>query len=132
MRAQGVSFRRDLSWRGVADPSGGHGDRSLGISALVALGETERAREWSQRALLMDPRNGTLTYNLACSMIELGEIDEAFALLDRLTRDFSPNMSIVSWWEKDSDLDPIRSDPRYAAWLETVKSRIATQAESVP
>ena len=36
---------------------------------LAFLGETERARHWAARALLIDPENLTLRYNLACSMV---------------------------------------------------------------
>ncbi len=49
------------------DPSNGSA-MSFGVSALAALGEAERAREWIDRALLIDPGNMTMRYNLACAL----------------------------------------------------------------
>ena len=54
-----------------------------GVSALVALGEVERAKEWTERAMLLDPDNINLRYNLGCNMVSLGEFDMAIELLGR-------------------------------------------------
>ena len=37
-----------------------------GVGALAILGETERAKEWINRALLIDPDNVHMRYNFAC------------------------------------------------------------------
>ena len=42
-----------------------------GVSALVALKEVDRAKEWTARAMLLDPDNMNLNYNLACNMVSL-------------------------------------------------------------
>ena len=39
-----------------------------GAIALAALGERERAKEWMNRALLIDPDNMNARYNFACSL----------------------------------------------------------------
>ena len=39
-----------------------------GALALGVLGQGERAREWINRALLMDPDNMNARYNFACSL----------------------------------------------------------------
>src|SRR5438552_8239900 len=39
------------------------------VGALAALGEVERAKEWAERALLLDPDNLNLHYNLACTLV---------------------------------------------------------------
>ena len=52
------------------------------VGALAALGESERAKEWAERALLLDPDNVNLRYNFACMLIsELHEVDAALDLL---------------------------------------------------
>ncbi len=52
-----------------------------GVSALVALHEVDRAKEWTARARLLDPDNTNLNFNLACNMVTLGEFDTALELL---------------------------------------------------
>ena len=37
------------------------------MSALVTLGDAERARERTERAMLLDPENFNLLYNLGCN-----------------------------------------------------------------
>jgi adenylate cyclase len=107
----------------VAEPDHG-GALSFGVTALVTLGEVDRAREWAERAMLLDPKNYNLMYNLACSMIALGEMDEALKLLEPLFT--SAQTPSLHWWKIDSDLDPIRSDPRFKAMLEQAEARLAT------
>ncbi|MGH7751054.1 MAG: tetratricopeptide repeat protein, partial [Candidatus Dormibacteria bacterium] len=46
------------------DRTNGHA-MAFGAGALAALGEWERARDWIRRALLMDPQNMLMRYNLA-------------------------------------------------------------------
>ncbi len=107
----------------VAEPD--HGVAlGFGVMALATLHEVDRAREWATRAMLLDPKNYNLMYNLACSMIRLGAIDEALALLDPVFK--AAQTQSLNWWKVDSDLDPIRSDPRFKAMLEQAEARLAT------
>ena len=39
----------------------------FGALALATLGEGERAKEWINRALLIDPDNMNARYNFACA-----------------------------------------------------------------
>ena len=96
-----------------------------GVGGLAVLGEKDRALDWMESALLLDPDNGTLVYNLACAMVQLRAYDKALDLLERHARDHNPSLSLVKWWEVDSDLDPIRDQPRFIAWLEGLKARHA-------
>ena len=34
------------------------------VNAVAVLGETERARDWAERAVLLDPYNMNMRYNL--------------------------------------------------------------------
>jgi len=83
------------------------------VTALSLLGETERAHEWARRAVLFDPDNIRLHYNLACSMVTLGDPQAACDLLDGIIDKVSAGY--LRWMAADSDLDPIRSDPRFIA-----------------
>lgn len=39
------------------------------VTALAALGEVERAKEWAGRATLLDPENLNMRYNFACTLV---------------------------------------------------------------
>jgi len=42
---------------------------AVGASALARLGEADRAKEWIQRGLFLDPNNLSMRYNLACALV---------------------------------------------------------------
>lgn len=94
----------------------------LGVCALAVLGQRERAVDWATRARLIDPDNANLLYNLACAMSVLGELDRALGLLEGVGERSSPGM--LHWMEADSDLDPVRSDPRFSAMLGKARQRL--------
>jgi adenylate cyclase len=94
-----------------------------GVSALVALGEHERAREWTERAMLLDPDNINLLYNLACNMVSLRDFDMAIKLLSQVIPNAQrPNLT---WFESDTSLDPIRDDARFKALVAQAEARLA-------
>ena len=98
------------------DPRPAH----LGIAALLELGENERARDWIARALAIDPDDPLAQYNLACGYTKLGDIDAAFDLLERsLARAGAEQWQ---WFRHDSDLDPLRSHPRYQKILKLIEA----------
>jgi adenylate cyclase len=94
-----------------------------GIRALVMLGETDRAKEWMKRALLLDPENMLLHYKIACSMIQLGDMDAAIKYLDPVGK-IMRRPSLI-WWEIDPELDLIRNDSRFQALMANATARIA-------
>ena len=59
----------------------------------------------------MDPHDVITRYNAVCVHAVLGDTDRAMELLQQLL----PNSSSyqIGWFENDSDLDNIRSDPRF-------------------
>ncbi|MFN2508078.1 MAG: tetratricopeptide repeat protein [Chthoniobacterales bacterium] len=91
----------------------------LGAIALVVLGETDRAREWISRALAIDPDDILTQYNAACVYSLLGDTDAAFDLLERLLPLAGPVLK-MGWIKHDSDLDTLRSHPRYQKILELI------------
>ncbi len=90
----------------------------LGASALLTLGEPDRAREWLSRALAIDREDILTQYNAACTYARLGDLDVAFDFLER----FIPrsNHENKAWIKHDSDFDPLRSHPRYQKILEMI------------
>jgi adenylate cyclase len=91
----------------------------LGANALATLGEKDRAREWAARALAIDPDDVLIQYNVACVYSLLGDLDQAFDLLERLL----PNAGYElkhGWIKHDSDLDPLRSHPRFQKIMELI------------
>ena len=92
----------------------------LGANALATLGEKDRAREWAARALAIDPDDVLIQYNVACVYSLLGDLEQAFDLLERLL----PNAGYElkhGWIKNDSDLDPLRSHPRFQKILEVIE-----------
>jgi adenylate cyclase len=92
----------------------------LGAAALVAVGEKEQAREWASRALSIDPDDVLTQYNIACVYSQMGDIEQAFDLLERLLPNAGQELR-RGWIKHDSDLDPLRSHPRYQKILEILE-----------
>jgi adenylate cyclase len=88
----------------------------LGAVGLAVLGELDRAKEWAERALVIDPDDGLTKYNVACVCSLVGEHERAIDLLV----DLLPNATWErkNWVKHDSDLDPIRRHPRFPEVLE--------------
>ena len=91
----------------------------LGAPTLARLGETERAREWLERSLFLDPDEPIATYNAACTYAQLGDIDRAFDALDKWSQNRGMEMEL--WLDTDADLDPLRDDPRFVAMHSQIK-----------
>jgi adenylate cyclase len=107
----------------TSDPTNGTA-LAGGAYALAMFGQTDRARDWTRRALLLDPDNLNMRYNLACTMLrQLGDADEA---LDAI-RPFFERMNsttLIRHLEADPDLDAIRDDPRFKRMLAAAKNRL--------
>ncbi|MBS0378968.1 MAG: tetratricopeptide repeat protein [Proteobacteria bacterium] len=83
----------------------------LGAVCLVAIGEPDRAREWLSRAMAIDPDDILTQYNAACVYSRMGDHDRAFDLLEALLP--HANHETKSWVKVDSDLEALRTLPRY-------------------
>jgi adenylate cyclase len=110
----------------VAHDSNNGSALGYGAMSLAAMGESDRAREWAQRALLIDPEHLTLRYNLACSFALLGDPEAAMDLLLPYADAF--NAPFVTHFQVDPDLDALRGDSRFEQMLAGMKARIAAAA----
>jgi adenylate cyclase len=90
----------------------------IGSGALFALGEKDRAREWTARALAIDPDDLVAQYNAACNYSLLGEVDAALDLLEQCLPKLGHEK--VQWAKYDSDFDPLRNHPRYQKLFERI------------
>ena len=104
------------------DPSNGAA-MSFGAIGHAALGQGDRAREWMDRALLIDCDNLDMRYNFACMLAaHLDEPERALSLLDRyLAAIGSFHVDLV---DADPDVDLLRSHPRFQAMLGKAKKRL--------
>jgi adenylate cyclase len=101
----------------------------FGVSALAALGEVERAKDWIERALLIDPENMNMRYNVACALsCHLKDGEGALDLLGA----YFPTASLgdVTFAKIDWELDPIRDDPRFKAMIADAEARLARESHS--
>jgi adenylate cyclase len=89
----------------------------LGAGSLIVLGETEKAKRWLHRGLEIDPNDPISHYNVACNLATLNMVEES---LDHLERAMEIGTISMDWMQNDSDLDNLRSHPRFASVLRKV------------
>ena len=103
------------------DPSNG---AALGIIAggYAILGEKDRAREWIERAMLIDPDNINMKYNFACVLAGyVGDVEEALSLLASVFALSSMHAKIA---ETDPDLETLHDNPRFKEMLARERQRM--------
>jgi adenylate cyclase len=87
----------------------------LGSGCLSVLGNRELALQWARKALEISPRDSGTLYNVSCTFLHEGLVDEALELLERAA---SVGWGNRAWLEQDPDMDPIRDHPRFRALLD--------------
>jgi adenylate cyclase len=102
---------------------------AVGAGALAILGEDQRGKEWVDRALLLDPDNIILRYNLACALAtDLKDKDRAIEVLEPYLRT-TLSTTHIRHAEVDPDLDSVRKDERFRTLLAQAKERLGMSAE---
>ncbi len=95
---------------------------SYGGYALSALGDAERAKSWIDQALLIEPDNQNMRYNMACAVaVFLKDTDFALSLLEPIFAAATGN--ILHHAEVDPDLAEVRKDPRFTEMIEAARKR---------
>jgi serine/threonine protein kinase/Flp pilus assembly protein TadD len=85
---------------------------NLGAGLHARLGETDRAIEYAERSLAIDPDDPMLLYNVACTYSLLGKTEDGLSSLERAV---DKGFGHKEWIEHDSDLDPLRETARFKA-----------------
>lgn len=102
------------------DPSNGAAISFL-VAGLAALGEEERARDWMNRALLIDPDNLNMRYNFGCALAaQFGDRESAIEMLGPVLA----RTKTIGNMEFDPDLKSVRDDPRFQCMFTQAKARI--------
>lgn len=108
------------------DPSNGSA-LGWGGTTHAVLGDAERAREWLQRSMLIDPDNWSLLYNVACVYTtHLRDLDGALKLMGQLMETASATQ--IKHCQADPDMAPLREDPRFKKMIEDAEARLATES----
>ncbi|MEP6923793.1 MAG: protein kinase [Pyrinomonadaceae bacterium] len=86
---------------------------------LAAKGETEEARaNITERALQMARADHDMAYWTASAYALLGDKDAALEWLERAIKLGNEN---IGWFERDSNLDSLRDDPRFVELMQRIK-----------
>jgi adenylate cyclase len=127
-RRWAAQLTADRTERAVAKDPSNVTVLAAGVLALAALGESQKAKDWVERALLLDPDNTVMRYNLGCALAtDLNDPDRAIAVLDPLFKT-TTGVTHIRHAEADPDLDPLRGDPRFEQMLSDAKQRLHMEA----
>lgn len=101
---------------------------AAGAQALAVVGESRRAKDWINRALLLDPDNIIMRYNLGCALAAaLGDVDGAIEVLQPYFEN-TVSATHIRHAEVDPDLDLLRKDERFTALSAAAKKRLGLAA----
>jgi len=109
------------------DPSNGAA-LSFGARGLAVLGKVDNAREWMDRAMLVDFDNLDMRFNFARMLAaQLGDVDGALKLLQR-------NFSSIDAYtlklaDVDPDLDALREDSRFINMIARARARLGVKED---
>ena len=100
---------------------------AMGANALSLSGNKDRAREWVHRALLLDPDNLSMRYNIACSLAM--DLNDPEGAVDALQPYFERvrSRTHIRHLEADPDFDRIRKEPRFKEMLAAAKKRLGME-----
>ena len=103
------------------------GAMAFAAGILAILGEKARAEDWAARAVSIDPEDPIINYNVACAYAVLGITDAALDRLERAAWSQWARQCIAKWMRHDSDLDSLRSHPRFQAVVARLEAESSDQ-----
>ena len=83
---------------------------NLLAATYASIGDTEKALDYAERSLVIDPDDAMLLYNVCCTYTLLGRNDEAIGCLERAV---DKGFGHREWIDHDPDLEPLRGNPRF-------------------
>ncbi|MGH9510373.1 MAG: TPR end-of-group domain-containing protein, partial [Terriglobales bacterium] len=87
----------------------------LAGNAFAGLGAREKALDLTRRARALEPEDSGVLYNVGCNYALLGESEEAMRCLEKAV---GLGFGHKEWLANDTDLDSLRSNPRFQTLLE--------------
>jgi len=103
---------------------------AYGVLSFAAVGNLERAREWMERALLLDPDNMYMRYNLAWPVLAFfNDSEQALELLEPAFE--KGGRTLISLASADRNLDSLRGDPRFQRMLASAQERVGLKANTI-
>lgn len=90
----------------------------LSANALIFLGDPEKSKVLLKRALYLEPEDSMLLYNAGCVYALLGMKTEALSCLEGA---YKAGLTLLGWYENDSNLDSLRNEPRFISLLTKIK-----------
>jgi adenylate cyclase len=102
---------------------------AVAAATMVYLGENERAEEWANRALSLEPDNHSVRYNAACTFAVIGKLDSALECLEYM-RSHSPRARryMLGMMSHDTQFESLRGSPDFDAFVERLKADVAEQS----
>jgi len=93
------------------------------VGSLTALGQLDRAKEWAERAIEMDPHNYLLKYNIACAyVLDLHDYEGALDLIEGSLGNLGCDH--VRHALADPDLAAVRDHPRFTKMIADARQRL--------
>jgi adenylate cyclase len=99
----------------------------LTANAYVFLDNPEKSKQLLKRALFLEPEDSMLLYNASCIYALLGMKSEALSCLEK---SYKAGLTLLGWYENDSNLDSLRDDPRFINLLSDIRKLFSKKLEA--
>jgi len=107
----------------LAQDEGNWAELMRGADALATLGQGERAKEWMNRAMLIEPEKYEMRYNFCCTLASrLNETDAALEMLGPVMR--RAELGFLNHMKVDPDLNSLRDDQRFKDMVAAAEARL--------